>query len=698
MLGVALLGVLACGDDDSSPARGTKHKDGGEGLDAATDAAMDAEIEQPPITPVTPPDAGKHDPVVPVKPTPDAGPDAAVVAPPTCADLDCASLSDECNVVTCNPVSVKCVVKPRADDTPCGSQVLDNCSAPDRCMAGVCEPRHAAAGTACGVHDDCRVDDTCDGEGNCVDNGLAAEDTPCGEQTPSDPDCDAPDTCDADGVCQPRYTDANTSCGDKDVACHYDDKCNGFGSCEDGGLWEIGACPNGEEDGQCVCGRTDQTFCHPQKDLCDAGTCVLGSIADGTACGNPTPTHAVCDHPDSCFDGMCSPNPTLAGTACGDQSTNTTCDRRDACDGGGNCDPNYAGTDVVCGSAPDLCGDERHCSGGGACNTAAFKAAGTVCGSAMGVCYLERKCNGGAYTCPMSLPAPPGAACGNPNAIDPTCDAPDSCDGSGVCDPNHETPGTTCGSQATSDCSVPDTCDNTGACNPNNLPAGTDCGDQGLACLNDDSCNASGVCVDNGYDSPCGLNGRVTADNVAQQNITVKVTGAGATMATTDVNGEFTLNAPLGQEVLLSTTGAPGYYGQVNARTFTRVDVGQSLELSLAGDAEVEGAATALSDTQDADKGVVLLSFTGTDLDGSEGAMISASSDPPIADANGNYQRSNTIVTPGSAGAIFFYNVAVGTTTVTPINGLATTCHRVSSLSNFLVQAHTVTFVDITCN
>jgi hypothetical protein len=205
--------------------------------------------------------------------------------------------------------------------------------------------------------------------------------------------------------------------------------------------------------------------------------------------------------------------------------------------------------------------------------------------------------------------------------------------------------------------------------------------------------------VDGGYDSPCPLTGRVTHNNVGVQGVTVKVTGAGATTTTTDADGDFTLNAPLGQEILLSTTGDDGVasYGQVEARTFTDNDVGQSLELSLSDDDEVETPLAALNDTQDADKGVVLVVISGAGLSGGEGAMISATSDQPIVFAQGSYQRSNTIMTTG-ANALFFYNVVAGMTTITPINGAATTCQRKSSISSFLVQAHAVTLIEIECN
>jgi hypothetical protein len=340
------------------------------------------------------------------------------------------------------------------------------------------------------------------------------------------------------------------------------------------------------------------------------------------------------------------------------------------------------------------------CDGNGGCAAAQLKDAGTVCAPAPDACHPAFKCTGASATCPaVAAPAAQGTACGNANATDPICDAPDSCDGAGACDTHHTTMGTACGDQTAGECSNPDTCDGNGACNPRNLPAGTDCGDQGAACLIDDACNANGVCVDGGYDSPCPLAGRVTHNNVGVQGVTVKVTGAGATTATTDASGEFTLNAPLGQEVLLSTTGdvVTASYGTVEARTFTDSDVGQSLELSLSDDAEVETALTALNDTQDADKGVVLVVVSGMGLNGGEGAMISATSDQPIVFAQGSYQRSNTIIT-ASANALFFYNVTPGMMTITPINGATTTCQRTSSISSFLVQAHAVTFVEIECN
>jgi hypothetical protein len=597
------------------------------------------------------------------------------------------------------------VVSARPDETPCGSAVLDNCSAPDECRAGVCVPRHAAAGTPCGSQNvACQLDDSCDGEGRCVEQGLAEEGTACGEQTPSDPDCDEPDSCDANGVCQPRNKPADTACQDDDVACRYDDKCDGFGACQDGGFWTEGACPEGQAQvmrgGQlvdaCLCGRSDQTFCHPDADVCDQGECQLGGAAMEGALCNPGDMDTECDLRDRCLAGMCAPLARVAGTACGDQATNTTCDRPDGCDGGGRCDPNYAGPEVACGASPGECAEAPHCTGAGSCGPSQRKDQGTHCGGAPAVCFKQRVCDGSSNGCPTAVPADLGTPCGNPLASDPDCDAPDSCDGAGVCDDNNQPLDTPCGSNATSECSLPDSCNANGTCNPRNEPAGSDCGDQGLSCFNDDSCNAAGACIDNGFESPCPLTGTVTADGTGVMGVTVAVIGGNST--TTDSNGNFTLSVPLGEEVLLRVSDRPGFYGLVEARTFDADDIGDSLDLSLRPDDSVTDAADALSLPVTTSNGIVIVFVNGASLGGDEGATISTASSDSIADAGGNYQYAETIVT-AMPGGLYFYNaVPDATNVVTPVDGLTTDCAVVGGASNFPVLAHTITWVVIECH
>src|SRR3989442_1250434 len=123
-----------------------------------------------------------------------------------------------------------------------------------------------------------------------------------------------------------------------------------------------------------------------------------------------------------------------------------------------------------------------------------------------------------------------GTACGDPSSGQ--CDSPDTCNGSGACQPNHraagskgseagteganqekkkssgachdngfKTVGTACGDPSSGQCDRPDTCNGWGTCQPNHVAAGTNCGDAGTECINQDTCDSSGACHDNGFKS-----------------------------------------------------------------------------------------------------------------------------------------------------------------------------------------------------
>src|SRR2546425_12828735 len=74
------------------------------------------------------------------------------------------------------------------------------------------------------------------------------------------------------------------------------------------------------------------------------------------------------------------------------------------------------------------------------------------------------------------------------------CDSPDTCNGSGICQPNHVAAGTNCGDAGT-ECTNQDTCDSSGACHDNGFKAaGTACGDPSSGqCDSPDTCNGSGT-------------------------------------------------------------------------------------------------------------------------------------------------------------------------------------------------------------
>lgn len=148
--------------------------------------------------------------------------------------------------------------------------------------------------------------------------------------------------------------------------------------------------------------------------------------------------------------------------------------------------------DILCRSdhcVDAVCCDEI-CGGGDAADCVACVAALT--GATDGTC----------------APALTGVACGDPAAD--LCSAPDSCDGTGACLPNHHAAGVSCGVQGT-DCIVGDLCDGSGVCVLGQYrPSGTPCGDPSAReCDDPDTCNASGFCAANHFTpgTPCGDQG-----------------------------------------------------------------------------------------------------------------------------------------------------------------------------------------------
>jgi len=661
---VALLVLVAqagCGDDGGTPpGLGT----GGDDMDAAIaiDATMDAAEDTGVIEP--PPRDGGRDARVPVR---DADPtvdeDAGSV---DCGDLDCEALSDECNLGVCDTDGVLCVLQPRADGTACGSDTLDQCTAADTCQAGACVANDKPAGEPCGDQGvACHVDDACDGQGACTDNGLLAVGSACNDT--SDDDCSDPDTCDADGICQPNHASVDTPCTDLgqplDALCNNDDLCDGQGQCIDQGVWLAGDCPMGEVAEGCVCGSTATSQCHPRADVCVAGICNPGNAPNGEDCGDPGDT--ACDDPDSCLNGSCVQNAEPSGTDCDDDDLpNTVCDRPDTCDGFGTCDPNHADPLTVCDEQP-------------------------------GDCWLEPRCDGGG-SCQAAAPASADLACGN--QTETSCDHADTCDGAGECDSNLAAPGVACGDDTDGECTAPDSCDGAGACDPNHALSGVACGDQGMSCLNDDSCDGAGVCEDQGFVTPCALQGTVRADGVPVAGVIVEVVGGDA--ATTDVDGEYEIEVPVQAPFLMRVGDAPGYWGSVRVVQLEPEELGSPLDLRLDRENDIEGVAAAVAppiDVDDAD-GMVLVSFEGAAAGDGEGASLSAASEmaivyvPPETFA---YSDENHAAEDGN---MFLYNVAAGTVTVTAVDGAANDCALAyTPASGWPVFARTVTQVTVLC-
>src|SRR4030095_12126078 len=110
------------------------------------------------------------------------------------------------------------------------------------------------------------------------------------------------------------------------------------------------------------------------------------------------------------------------------------CDDADTCDGSGSCQANHRSTTTPCGDVDAACTNQDYCDGTRLCHDNGFKPATT--------------------------------ACGDPS--DTPCDNPDHCSGvDASCEANHE-------------------------------PATTTCGDGEGACTNQDYCDGTALCHDNG--------------------------------------------------------------------------------------------------------------------------------------------------------------------------------------------------------
>jgi len=253
-----------------------------------------------------------------------------------------------------------------------------------------------------------------------------------------------------------------------------------------------------------------------------AGNCdVTTPKPSGTSCGNPTPTDAQCDAPDTCDGaGTCQSNNVVgicgdagsdcvnqdycqggicvdagfkaSGTACGNSSSGP-CDAADTCNGAGSCQANNAPDGTNCGDAGSACVNQDTCLAG-ACHDNGFKAAGTACGDpSSSACDNPDTCDGSG-SCQANNAAD-GTNCGDAGT---QCTNQDTCLAGACHDNGFKAVGTACGSSSSGQCDDPDTCDGSGTCTPNHKPDGTNCGDAGTQCTNQDTCLA-GACHDNGF-------------------------------------------------------------------------------------------------------------------------------------------------------------------------------------------------------
>ncbi|MDH5671753.1 MAG: hypothetical protein OEZ06_06360 [Myxococcales bacterium] len=159
-----------------------------------------------------------------------------------------------------------------------------------------------------------------------------------------------------------------------------------------------------------------------------------------------------------------------------------------------------------CGDCDELAGPCRE----GVCDEASGSCVftnledGLACGDpSLTACSWPDQCKAGSCE-PRHTAA--GTLCGDQRR---DCHFDDTCDGNGNCvDKGLWTTGTACGDSTNGGiCNAPDSCDAAGVCQPNVAPLDTICGDDGEPCKFPDRCDGKGLCIDSGVKtegSSCG--------------------------------------------------------------------------------------------------------------------------------------------------------------------------------------------------
>ncbi|NOT00328.1 MAG: hypothetical protein HOP29_06840 [Phycisphaerales bacterium] len=383
------------------------------------------------------------------------------------------------------------------------------CNGPESCVAGACVagadpcPGQVCCADTQTCHECCSNQDCpnnglfCDGAESCVGRQCVSAGDPCPAFVPVC--CESKDNCFTQ-CCE------DADCTDNGIFCDGPRVCL-FGACVPGAPPCSGATPLCcEASSQCAadCCTDDQCaddgiFCNGDE-VCIGGDCTSnGNPCDAAAplccstvseCRPECCADTDCDDANACTADSCDANgaclfdPSPVGTACGDPS-NDACDAADSCDGAGACRSNHA-------AVGNPCDDGLFCTGIDSC-------AGGVCTAGTTPCTDPDLafCNEPANECMDGCTQPAQCDDGNP------C-TQEFCDVSGQCSNPPWPPGRACGSADNTDCTDPDTCDGAGLCRPNHASDGVRCED-GVFCTGNDTCR-SGACQPG--PSPCAGTGQ----------------------------------------------------------------------------------------------------------------------------------------------------------------------------------------------
>jgi hypothetical protein len=366
----------------------------------------------------------------------------------------------------------------------------------------------------------CRID------GACVAEGMRSASSDCEVCDPlrdalawsnREGNCDDGLFCTTGDRCEERR------CTGLPRTCEDGIACNGISACDEASATctpDINQCAMGQfcdiESGVCATtcdGCLIDDVCVPEDGERTGNPCLVCqpeqstnayTAAPGKACGASL---GECSGVDTCdAAGVCQDNDLPAGSACG-SSAGGICRGADACNGNGQCLPQFSADDTPCEDG-SFCTSGDTCQTGDCTSSAASPCppaqlcneTADLCQCANGGCFIGNSCVAPGALHPENpclvcdpnrsasdFSAHVGAACGDGTRSQ--CTEPDTCDGAGVCQPNHIGAGTLCSFE--SDCSNAASCDGNGNCPFDPKPDGTVC-DDGVFCNGADECVQGG--------------------------------------------------------------------------------------------------------------------------------------------------------------------------------------------------------------
>jgi hypothetical protein len=180
---------------------------------------------------------------------------------------------------------------------------------------------------------------------------------------------------------------------------------------------------------------------------------------------------------------------------------------------------------------------------------------------------------------------------------------------------------------------------------------------------------------------------------------TVEVVGTSNT-ATTDVNGNFSIMAPTGTVLILTTTPGKPNWGSLFAEIVPAGGIA-GLEVEVIPDALVGDIGAALQVAPDASKGIVAVVFDeDTTVGGETAGIVADTSDISfIFNAADEPEEGDALCGETDCGSeVIFLNTDVAATvTATATNASAQSCPLEFPGASYSVQAKVLTEIDVFC-